>query len=231
MQPRQPIALSTIIFDFDGTLADTHRSIVKAFWAAVAECQITCRRDPSVKELITVPLRDAFEIAGVFDRQLLYRATASYDRHFREIAAQVSLPFPGVTATLRMLRRAGFRLAIATNEYREILDRLLAAFEIDRLFDATVCADEVVLPKPAVDMIDVLLKSLGSRARNTLVVGDSTLDLQMGKAAGCLVCAVTYGAHSAGNLRQLEPDWLIDDFPQLLRLDPIAAVLDDGQSS
>lgn len=231
MQPIQPTPLSTIVFDFDGTLADTHQSIVEAFWAAVDECRISCRRDPSVKELITIPLSEAFELAGVHDRGLLTQARASYDRHFRKIAARISRPFPGVTATLKILRQAGFRLAIATNELREILDHLLAAFELDRLLDASVCADEVDTPKPATDMIDGLLQKLGSQARNTLVVGDSILDLKMGKAAGCPTCAVSYGAHPAGMLSRYRPDWLIDDFAQLLDIEPIVAVLDGAQSN
>ena len=217
--------MNTIIFDFDGTLADTHQSIVKAFWAAVEECQISCRRDPSTNELITTPLREAFEVAGVCDPHLLSRAFASYDRHFRKIAAQASFPFPGVPDTLKILRRSGFRLAIATNELREIIDHLLVAFDLDQMFDASVCADEVDDPKPATDMIDRILDRLGSQPQHTLVVGDSILDLQMGKAARCLTCAVTYGAHSVRKLRQHRPDWLIDDFPQLL------TILDGLQSS
>jgi phosphoglycolate phosphatase len=74
-------------------------------------------------------------------------------------------------------------------------------------------------------MLDDLLLKLNCEASETLVVGDSMLDLQMGKAAGCLTCAVTYGANSTQELQAQGPDWMIDGFPQLLDIEPVAAVL------
>ena len=223
--------INTIIFDFDGTLVDTRQAIVESFWAAIAECNISCSRRPSDTELTTRPLLNMLQVVGVSDEDLMSDAFDSYDRCFRQIVSDgdVVYMFPGVIETLTALQRAGFRMAIATHEVREILDHLLAALKLAPLFCASVCADEVVTPKPATDMIDHLLTELGGRPQDTLVVGDSIFDLKMGKAAGSMTCAVSYGVHSAAELRRCRPDWLIDDFSQLLDIEPVNA--ERGHSS
>lgn len=217
--------LKTIIFDFDGTLADTREAIVRAFRETVSDSGISCRRHPSVRELITIPLEDSFRIAGVSDPQRLAGIMAQYDRHFRSLAASLVAPFDGVLQVLATLSKSDLHLCVATNEIRENLDHLLEAFGISGLFDASVCADEVAAAKPAPDMVDRLLKALGGRPQETLVVGDSVLDLRMAKAAGCRTCAVSYGAHPARKLRKCGPDWLIDEFAQLLDIGPVAAAV------
>jgi len=222
--PRQA-RIDALVIDFDGTLADSRRAILEAFRRTVDDLDIPFRRYPKDIELVTIPLDVSFRNAGVTDPRLLTEALHRYDREFRKIASRDVRLFPGVLETIGVLSRGGLRLAIATNEMRENLDHVLNAFGIAGVFDATVCSDEVAQAKPATDMIDCLLASLGSAPQNTLVVGDSALDIKMGKAAGCLTCSVSYGAHPAAKLRRYRPDWMIDAFPRLLDIEPVAEVL------
>ena len=71
-------------------------------------------------------------------------------------------------------------------------------------------------PKPAPDLVHLILEKLGTGARETMVVGDTTFDIEMGRAAGCLTCGVTYGNQSAGLLAGAYPDLLLDDLRKLL---------------
>jgi phosphoglycolate phosphatase len=219
------MVLTTVIFDFDGTLADTRDAAVRAFRKTIEACRFLPARPPGVNELLTLSLESYLRSAGIVDRHLIDEALHAFDRHYRPIAARIARPFPGVCETVRLLRRAGLRRGIATNEVRANLDHLLTAFGLGGYFEASICADEVAAPKPASDMMDDLLLKLNSEPSETLVVGDSMLDLQMGKASGCLTCAVTYGAHTAQELQTHGPDWMIDEFAQLLAIEPVAAVL------
>ena len=159
---------------------------------------------------------------GIAEPGLVSDAVACYNRHFRQIVSndKVARLFPTVVDTLRALRKNSFRLALATNEIREILDHLVAALNIDSLFDASVCTAEFDDPNPR------LLNEFGGNAQDTLVVGDSVFDIKMGKAAGCMTCAVSYGVHSETKLRRQQPDWLIDDFSQLLEIEPVSAAFE-----
>jgi phosphoglycolate phosphatase len=217
--------LTTIVFDFDGTLADTRKAAVKAFRETIEATGVLPSRRPVTREILTLALEASLRRAGIADQHLIAEALQTFDRKYRPVAARISRPFPGVCETIRLLRQAGLRRGIATNEVRANLDHLLAAFGLEDYFEASICADEVAAPKPATNMMHDLLLKLNSEPFETLVVGDSVLDLQMGKAAGCMTCAVTYGAYSAQELRESEPDWMIDDFPQLLDIDPVAAAL------
>jgi phosphoglycolate phosphatase len=217
--------LTTIIFDLDGTLADTRRAILEAFRRTVNALGISLRRYPTDIELITIPLDASFRNAGVSDPRRMSEVLDHYDREFRKTAAQKVRPFPGVLETIDILSRTDLRLAIATNETRENLDHVLSVFGIFGKIDASICSDEVAAPKPATDMVDHLMARLGTSPRDTLVVGDSEFDLKMGKAAGCATCAVSYGAHTVARLRRCRPDWMIDAFAQLLAIEPVAEAL------
>ena len=76
--------------------------------------------------------------------------------------------------------------------------------------------DETLRPKPAPDLALKAMDSLGIEGSQTLVVGDTIYDLQMGAAAGCRTCGVTYGNQSAADLSEAGADCLIDDFADLL---------------
>jgi phosphoglycolate phosphatase len=217
--------LTTIIFDFDGTLVDTRNAAVRAFRKTIASCSFLPARPPGVNALLTLSLESYLRSAGIVERHLIDEALQAFDRYYRPIAARIARPFPGVCETIQLIRKAGLRRGIATNEVRANLDNLLTAFDLEDYFEASICADEVAAPKPATDMMDDLLLKLNSDSSETLVVGDSMLDLQMGKAAGCMTCAVTYGANSAQELQTHRPDWMIDEFAQLLDIEPVAAAL------
>lgn len=217
--------LKTIIFDFDGTLVDTRKAIVQAFWETIEACGFSPSKRPGNRGLITLPLESSFRNAGIQDQSSISRAMHTYDGLFQKIAAWSARPFPGVPETIRRISQTGLRRGIATNEVRENLELLLKSFGLFDMFEASICADEVANAKPATDMICYLLMKLNCEASETLVVGDSVLDLQMGKEAGCLTCAVTYGAHSRQMLSQGGPDWIIDGFSQLLEIEPVAEAM------
>lgn len=137
-----------------------------------------------------------------------------YRFHFllgdREVTA-----FSGVAEGLSQLEQRGFALAVATGKSRRGLDRSLAALGLGARFADTRCADEG-LPKPHPQMLQHLMRNQNVLAQRTLMIGDTTHDLQMAINAGTAAVAVTYGAHPRPALEQLAPLACLHSFGELL---------------
>jgi phosphoglycolate phosphatase len=105
---------------------------------------------------------------------------------------------------LAELDARGFLLAIATGKSRRGLARALAQQGIGNFFVATRCADEGPA-KPHPDMLFHLMERTGAGAGETLMIGDTTHDLDLARNAGVRALAVTYGAHPPAGLARLQP--------------------------
>ncbi len=121
------------------------------------------------------------------------------------MARDATIPlFDGVLDLLAELRAEGFMLAVATGKTRVGLDRALASNVLVGLFDATRCADEG-RPKPHPDMLLQLMSKLDVAPGETLMIGDTTHDLELARAAGVDAVAVAYGAHEPAGLAASRP--------------------------
>ena len=128
---------------------------------------------------------------------------AHYRRHYLEREADIPL-FAGVRELLAELEAAGYLLGVATGKTRAGLARVLEKNALAGLFHATRCADEG-LPKPHPDMLVHLMERLEVEPWQTLMVGDTTHDLELAQGAGATALAVSYGAHPVEELARLEP--------------------------
>jgi len=126
--------------------------------------------------------------------------------------------FGGVDATLVALRGKGVRVAVATSKGRATSLDILEHCRIRGLVDEVIGGDSVTRGKPHPEMVERARSLFAASAERTLVVGDTSFDVEMGKAAGVATCAVTYGMHSAAALRALRPEFLIDSFDSLRAL-------------
>jgi phosphoglycolate phosphatase len=112
--------------------------------------------------------------------------------------------FPGVVEGLEELQRAGYLLAIATGKSRRGLERALDQMQVRRFFTASRCADEGY-SKPHPGMLQAVMDELCVPARATLMIGDTTHDLEMAINAGVRGVGVAYGAHPKPQLLAAKP--------------------------
>jgi phosphoglycolate phosphatase len=126
-----------------------------------------------------------------------YRELADRYRHHYLAREDEVVLFEGTVQMLEALRRRGHRLAIATGKSRRGLDRVLERSMLGSLFDATRTADET-FGKPHPQMLLELMDELAVAPERTLMIGDTTHDLQMAANAGCAAIGVGYGAHAHG---------------------------------
>ncbi len=207
-----------LVLDFDGTLADTAQGIVKTMQATFRAhgCKIV-PGERAVKETIGLPLHEAM-------KQLLPKGTAeetvalyveTYRERFEEIGAAATKVYPNVAKTLERIKRERGKdvgIAIATSRsHRSVVD-LCGKMGLAPYIDCYVAADDVTRNKPDAEPVLKLMEAFGVEAQGVLVVGDTTFDMEMGKAAECRTCGVTYGNHDATRLAEAGATALADDF-------------------
>ena len=120
----------------------------------------------------------------------------------------------GAREMLAELEGRGFLLAIATGKSRVGLDRALAQQRIAHRFVASRCADEG-FPKPHPDMLLALMDRVGVEAAETLMIGDTTHDLELARNAGVSALAVSYGAHAVAGFAELSPIATVNSIAEL----------------
>ncbi|MBW5481265.1 HAD-IA family hydrolase [Streptomyces bambusae] len=210
------------VFDLDGTLVDTPRGIVETFLAAYgAMGEPGPAPDPAaVRATIGLPLERAWAtLLGVPETDpRVAEGVRQYLKLFRELVLPRAreLLFPGVPEGLAALRARGVTLAVATSKFYASADALLTAAGLRELFAVVVGADQVAHPKPHPESGLLVLERLGTPADRAVMVGDTTHDLLMARAAGMRSIAVTYGIHSRAELAGAEPTWVADTFDEVI---------------
>ena len=198
-----------LVFDWDGTLMDSTALIVASLQAACADLGLPVPADERAQHIIGLGLHDslAYVLPGI-SPALYPRVAERYGHHFRQRDPQTPL-FSGVAQTLHELAAAGHRLAIATGKSRRGLDRALEQSGLATVFHATRCGDESS-SKPDPRMLIDLMRMLDAAPAATLMIGDTTHDLQMAINAGVAGVAVAYGAHPRAKLAALQPLVCVD---------------------
>jgi phosphoglycolate phosphatase len=195
--PRKQFDL--IVFDWDGTLMNSTATIVKCIQSAAKDVGLTPPSDSTASHVIGLGMAEAMQhiLPGIEPGQY-QRMLERYRYHFMTDVHELVL-FTGVRELLADLKQEGYFLAVATGMGRVGLNRSLNATGLLSVFDATRCADET-FSKPHPAMLQELTRELGQDLRRTVMIGDTTHDLQMAMNAGAAGIAVEYGAHPVAQL-------------------------------
>ena len=203
-----------IAFYWDGTLFDSTAIIARCIQAAVRDVG---GKEPTFEEasyVIGMGLMQALAHAAPDVPQALYPKLGDrYRHHYFAIQHEISL-FDGVLPLLADLKARGHVLTVATGKSRRGLDEALATSMLAGVFDASRTADQTA-GKPDPLMLHELMAEFDVSAQRTLMIGDTTHDLQMALNAGCASVAVSYGAHESGDFHTLQPLFVAPDVKQL----------------
>ena len=193
-----------IVFDWDGTLADSTALIAQSLQRACIDVGQPPPDDVAARFVIGLGLADALRtVAPALPVDRYGELSARYRDHY--LARESDIPlFDGARELLAELDAAGYWLAVATGKSRRGLDRTLAANGLAGAFHATRCADEG-FPKPHPDMLLHLMDRLAVHPNETLMIGDTTHDLELARNAGASGVAVSYGAHALEGLASRSP--------------------------
>ncbi len=191
-----------LIFDLDGTLADTLGDIC----ASANHLRRAFGLDPAplavarawVGDGAAAMLERALAEVGPFDRE---RAWATYAAHHLQQCTRLVQPYPGVAARLALWRAEGRPMAVVTNKPRMFTERILAHLGLSALLPIAVCGDTLPVKKPDPEPLREALRRLGAPAGRGMTVGDGLQDLRAGKAAGLRTAAVLFGFRDPAVLR------------------------------
>ncbi|KAA2237036.1 phosphoglycolate phosphatase [Salinarimonas soli] len=224
--PAHPI----VVFDLDGTLADTAPDLIATLNAILAD-----------EGLAPLPLAEAGALIGVGARALIERGVASngrtlppgrldilYAEFLERYAANVCVEtrlYPGARAALNRLAGEGYRLAICTNKFESHARALLAALGVLDIFQALGGRDTFPVCKPDPRHLTLTITAAGGDPTRAVMVGDSRTDIVTARAAGIPVIAVPFG-YTDVPIETLSPDRVISHFDELAeavhRLVPLA---------
>ncbi len=203
-----------VVFDWDGTLSDSTAAIVSAIQDAAADLDLPVPDHATASHVIGLGLHDALARAvPTLPAERIAEYSARYRVHYLAREAELVL-FPGARELVAELRQSGVMLAIATGKSQHGLQRALAATGLGAEFAATRCADQTH-PKPHPAMLLELAEELMVAPQRTLMVGDTTHDLQMAEAAQAAAVGLTQGAHPYEQLAACRPLALFDSLAQL----------------
>jgi phosphoglycolate phosphatase len=203
-----------IAFDWDGTLFDSTAIITRCIQAAVRDVGGTVPTDKEASYVIGMGLMQALAHAAPDVAQASYPALADrYRYHYFAIQHEISL-FEGILPLLAELKVRKHLLAVATGKSRRGLDEALRNVMLAGTFDASRTADQTA-GKPDPQMLHELMTELDVPPERTLMIGDTTHDLQMALNAGCASVGVSYGAHAPEVFDALKPLFVAHTVPQL----------------
>ena len=219
MPSPRPRRFDLIAFDWDGTLYDSTAVIVRWIQRAVVDVGGAMPTERAAAYVIGMSLPQALARAAPDVPEDRYAELgARYRFHYQQHHDDLSL-FDGVLPLLRALKQQGHWLAVATGKSRRGLDDALRTVELQGVFDGSRTADETA-GKPDPRMLYELMREAGADPGRTLMVGDTTHDLEMARQAGCASVGVSYGAHEPDAFHALGPlhvahsvqdlhDWLL----------------------
>ncbi|GHU30375.1 hydrolase [Betaproteobacteria bacterium] len=210
----KPKRFELLVFDWDGTLFDSTEAIARSI-------QETCRDfslpEPSMEQacyVIGLELTQGLRhfIPDISEEQIPLLVSC-YRQHYLAVDQNIPL-FAGIKEMIEDLHTAGFKLAVATGKNRRGLERAFANTGLRPYFTGVRCGDDCP-SKPNPQMLEELMRELAVPRDRTLMIGDTTHDMQLAVNAGVPRLAVSYGAHPRAELTPLEPLACLDDVAQL----------------
>ena len=210
--------IKLIIFDFDGTLADTHELIVKTNQEAMKAMNYPVRDEEAIRKTIGLPLEAGIRtLFPELTDEVIPAWCAMYRKVFDVLKTQiVPILFPEVKETLEWLYGKGYVLTVASSRHSSSLNAFLRDMGIAECFQYVLGADNVAKAKPDPEPVLQTMRDLGYKPAETLVVGDMPVDIFMGARAGAGTVGVTYGNSNRPELMQAGADYVLDHFSELI---------------
>lgn len=207
------------IFDFDGTLVDSAPGIVEVMCDVCKEYRFSEKTLELWSHLIGIPLIRQIEIlfpdhSHEFHEEVAKRYRDIYD----DKAIEICPPFAGLEEMLQGLRKAEILISIATSKRRQLVDTVLDYHKLADYFALVVGAEEVQKHKPDPEPVLVSAARLGVPLAQSVVIGDSSYDLDMARNAGVDAIGVTTGIHTREYLAKSEPRYIVSGLTEVLPL-------------
>ena len=217
MKSKINLPLKHCCFDLDGTLVDSNKTIYEATACTLNKLNINFNVE---EELFATKIGqhfndifDAFSIkVPSFDEFItIYKVN-----YFEQM--QYSTLYNWVEETLAELKNKNIKISLLTTKVQDQADKILEYFNLTKYFDLVMGRRDGIAHKPSPEPLQIICKDLNIDLKNTLMVGDTEMDIQCGKNAGSFTCGVIYGYRTKELLELENPDFIVDGMEEILEL-------------
>ena len=206
---------NAIIFDLDGTLADSTDCVVQSAQTVGAAAGLPSVSDEAIRQRIGEPLGPMLAALYGTSGTALDELIAAYSLEYVRLTATLERAFDGSLSLLKDLRAQGWKLAIATGKGQRGAEKASERMGLTSYFDSI----HGILPgtpgKPHPAVLHRALEALGVGPEDALMIGDTTFDLDMAATLGVEAVAVDWGVHSKAVLMSRSPSFYADDMAAL----------------
>jgi HAD superfamily hydrolase (TIGR01509 family) len=209
-----------VMLDFDGTTACTVPAIYHAAKRMLGLHGYEVEKEVVYKNFaLALPFAfRCFSGDESIDDATIEQMIVEYNTIYKEESEKLVELFDGVVETLDHLTKAGVKVVITSNNVKPVLRRLTTNLGIAEYIDDIVSVEDVENVKPAPDIALEVLRRYNISGEESLVVGDATLDMDMGREAGCHLCGVSFGSHTPEMLRERGARYIIDHFSEIEKI-------------
>ncbi len=212
--------IKLIIYDLDGTLIDSSKDISNSVNGALKELGFPELPESLIRSHVgngVIPLMKQVLREVSASQDLLERAVDLYKSRYSDHLLDETKLYPEVKTVLEFFKRR--KQVIITNKTAAFSHRILKGLGIDSYFFEVIGGDQSLPKKPAPDSVLTLMTSVGASCDETVLIGDSTIDIQTAKNAGIKTIIVTYGFDSQANIESSKPDFIVHRLGEVLNLD------------
>ncbi len=205
-----------LIYDLDGTLVNTLEDLTRAANDTLRVLQAPPVSADEVRRAVGRGVHELVQgCLKTEDPKTLERAVKLFRSYYARYAVDTSRLYPGAKELLNHFAR--HRQAVLTNKPNPFAVDILKALGVADYFFRIIAGDSEFPKKPDPASARELLRLSGARAEETVLVGDSTIDIETGRRAGIRTVAVLHGFTDEAELSAAQPDLLVKDFPALLK--------------
>ena len=207
--------ITTLLFDFDGTLLDTNELIIQTFQAVLGNHYPGEYERVDILPFLGPTLHESF---GSIDPEKTEELIAEYRAWNISMHDELASEFDGVSETMRLLKAAGMKMGIVSTKRNDMIEKGLKLLDVEGVFDVIIGLDDVSNTKPDPEPILLALERLGAAKEEALMIGDNFHDIEGGKNAGIRAAGVAWTAKGEQFLQSLNPHYMLHHISDLLEL-------------
>jgi HAD superfamily hydrolase (TIGR01549 family) len=208
---------TTYVFDLDGTLIESHKTIYNAMIAAFEKLDINYNLSPDdFNENIGLHFEDIFSKYAIVVPDFEMFLTIYKKLYFNYI--DESTPYSNVESTLQQLKQRGKQIALLTTKAQDQADLIIEHFNFSNYFDLVMGRRVGIAHKPDPQPLRIICDQLTTDVKSCIMVGDTEMDIRCGKNAGSKTCGVTFGYRHREFLKSENPDYLINNLQDILSI-------------
>lgn len=205
-----------LIFDFDGTIADSKECSIVATQKSFKERGLEEPTVNLIEYYMGIPIEKSFSLMSSvdLDDHQLEALIKTFRQNYKEVESSYLKLYKHMTEQLQSLSKDK-QLFVVSSKKTDVLIRNLEILDIDHLFTEVIGSDKVNHYKPSPDGINYILNKYQLEIEETIYIGDAIFDMQMANSAKVASCAVTWGTHSIEELKSENPTYIIHEVTEL----------------